>query len=130
MNDFNNGTTTVLQLASKLLNLFCHTGLVCEHVGYEELIKVHFIKFNAHNSGFHEEELPKAIQRVLPSNTGELNKMFVVEGGSFIFGKFDTDDGGVSKHIDQSGPWPSIYEHDESGHVSLISQENHTLLGS
>lgn len=43
VNDFNNGTTTVLQLASKLLNLFCHTGLVCEHVGYEELIKVHFI---------------------------------------------------------------------------------------
>ena len=43
VNDFNNGTTTVLQLASKLLNLISHTGLVCEHVGYEELIKVHFI---------------------------------------------------------------------------------------
>lgn len=43
MNEFKNWTRTVLQLASKLLNLFSHTGLVCEHMGYEELIKVHFV---------------------------------------------------------------------------------------
>lgn len=65
-----------MPLASKLLNLF--TGLVCEHMGYWGVNKTSFyLKFNAHNSGFREEVCPKAIQRVLPSNTGELNKIFV-----------------------------------------------------
>lgn len=60
MNDFKNGTTTVLQLASKILNLFSHTGLVCEHMGYEELINVHFILSLMHTAAaFTRKNVPR-----------------------------------------------------------------------
>ena len=38
-----NGPTTVLQLASKLLNPFSYIGLVCLYMEHEKLIKVSFI---------------------------------------------------------------------------------------
>lgn len=60
MDVFKNGTTTVLQLASKLLNLFSYTGLVCEHMGYEKLIKVHFIRSIMYTSAaFARKNIPR-----------------------------------------------------------------------
>ena len=70
-----NGTTTTLQLASKLWSLFSYIGLVCEHIGYEELIKVlsFYLKCDARIIGLREEKRARANMVVFPSNAGGLN---------------------------------------------------------